>query len=53
MAATRTEERLAASVGLLEQAPPQFHKVVDVPSGGVLLALPALLLPYVLRAVGE
>src|SRR5271167_4486627 len=35
---------MAASVGLLNGAPIEFELVKDVPDGGVLLALPALLL---------
>lgn len=41
--ATATVERLAASVGLLGEMKPQFAPALDVPKGGVLLALPALL----------
>jgi hypothetical protein len=37
-------ERVAASVGILNGAPIEFELVKDVPDGGVLLALPALLL---------
>ncbi len=43
-ATTRSLERVAASVGLLHGAPIEFELVKDVPDGGVLLALPALLL---------
>lgn len=35
--------RVAASIGDLESVAPQFQPVVDVPNGGVLFALPALL----------
>jgi prepilin-type processing-associated H-X9-DG protein len=35
--------RVAASIGDLESVAPQFQAVVDVPNGGVLFALPALL----------
>jgi transposase-like protein len=42
-ATTRSLERVAAALGVLEAAPIQFEPVVDVPNGGVLLALPALL----------
>ena len=48
-ATTRTGERVAAAVGLLASAPPQFQAVCDVPKGGVLLALPALLAVGLLR----
>jgi hypothetical protein len=41
--ATRTVERLAASLGELDGAPISFELVEDLPQGGVLLALPALL----------
>ena len=37
-------ERVAAAVGLLDGAPIEFERVADVPDGGVLFALPALLL---------
>ena len=43
-ATTRNLERVAASVGLLHGAAIEFELVQDVPDGGVLLALPALLL---------
>ena len=36
-------ERMAAAMGALHGAPVEFERVEDVPSGGVLLALPALL----------
>jgi hypothetical protein len=42
-ATTRTEERLLAAVGVLLQAPVEFGAAGDVPLGGVLWALPALL----------
>jgi hypothetical protein len=35
--------RVAASIGDLESVVPEFQPVVDVPNGGVLFALPALL----------
>jgi hypothetical protein len=35
--------RVAASVGDLESVSPEFQPVLDVPNGGVLFALPALL----------
>jgi hypothetical protein len=43
-ATTRSGDRVAASVGLLHGAAIEFELVKDVPDGGVLLALPALLL---------
>ena len=36
-------DRVAASVGLLNGAAIEFERAQDVPDGGVLLALPALL----------
>jgi len=39
----RTMDRVAAAVGLLDAAPLQFESVDDVPMGGVLCALPALM----------
>ncbi|MFA6047154.1 MAG: putative transposase [Phycisphaerales bacterium] len=48
-ATTRAEERLLAAVGLLRQAPVEFEPAVDVPLGGVLWALPALLAEGLLR----
>lgn len=47
--ATNTLERVAASVGQLSSAPVQFQAALDVPNGGVLLALPALLTLGLLR----
>jgi hypothetical protein len=38
-----TEGRMAASLGALEAVAPDFQSALDVPNGGVLLALPALL----------
>lgn len=49
MATTRLDERLLASLGKLEAAPIHFEAVQDVPSGGVLCALPALLALGLLR----
>ena len=40
---TRTEDRVLAAFGLLSAAPIQFEVAEDVPQGGVLCALPALL----------
>jgi hypothetical protein len=42
-ATTRTLERVAAAMGVLESAPIQFQATSDVSGGGVLLAVPALL----------
>lgn len=41
--ASHVEARLAASVGELEAVAPAFQGAQDVPNGGVLFALPALL----------
>jgi hypothetical protein len=38
--ATATMERLAASLGLLSEVTPRFAAALDIPKGGVLLALP-------------
>ena len=43
MGAADTEGRLAASVGELDAVAPDFSPALDVPNGGVLCALPALL----------
>ena len=47
--ATATLERLAASLGKLGEAAPRFASALDIPKGGVLLALPALLVSGLLR----
>lgn len=41
--ATATLERMAASLGQLKEVELSFNRAVDLPHGGVLLALPALL----------
>jgi hypothetical protein len=46
---TRADERLLAAVGLLRAAPVGFACADDVPLGGVLWALPALLAAGLLR----
>ena len=51
--ATATIERLAASLGLLDEVAPRFSAALDLPKGGVLLALPALLVSGLLRDVGQ
>jgi len=43
-ACTRPEERTLAAFGMSDGAPVVFEPCVDVPNGGVLCALPALLL---------
>jgi hypothetical protein len=47
--ATATPERLAASLGQLQEATPRFVPALDIAKGGVLLALPALLVSGLLR----
>jgi len=47
--ATRSLERVAAAMGALEAAPIIFEAARDIPQGGVLLALPALLAVGLLR----
>jgi hypothetical protein len=42
-------ERVAAAVGQMESAPPQFAAAQDIPRGGLLLAVPALLAMGLLR----
>jgi hypothetical protein len=49
VATTRLDERLLASVGKLQAAPVEFELVSDVPKGGVLCALPALLVLGLLK----
>ena len=48
-ATTRTLERVAAAMGHLDAAPPQFAAAQDIPRGGLLLAVPALLAMGLLR----
>ena len=48
-ATTRSLERVAAAMGQLAAAPIAFQTACDVPHGGVLLALPALLAQGLLR----
>jgi len=49
VATTRLDERLLASLGKLQATPIRFEAVNDVPTGGVLCALPALLALGLLR----
>jgi len=51
-ATTRPAERVAAALGALASAPIQFESASDVPKGGVLLALPALLAAGLMRHTG-
>jgi transposase-like protein len=48
-ATRRTEERVAAAMGLTSSAAVRFETAKDVPQGGVLLALPSLLANGLLR----
>jgi len=48
-ATTRSLERVAAAMGMLPEAPIQFASALDITQGGVLLALPALLVLGLLR----
>jgi transposase-like protein len=52
-ATRRSGERVAAAMGMLERAPIRFEAAQDIPQGGVLLALPALLANGLLRYSGE
>jgi hypothetical protein len=49
MGATNTMDRVAASIGAVRNVPVVFTPCMDVPSGGVLLALCALLAVGLLR----
>ncbi len=49
---TRTLDRVAAATGLLDRAAPCFESADDIPNGGVLCALPALLALGLLRHAG-
>lgn len=49
----RVLERVLASIGKLESAPSKFQEAMDVPCGGVLWALPALLANGLLRHTKE
>jgi len=51
--ATRTLERVAAAIGELDSAPIQFSLAQDIPCGGVLLAVPALVAMGLLRHSAE
>lgn len=50
---TRSLERMAAALGMLDGAPIAFERVQDVPEGGVLCALPALLENGLLSGIGK
>jgi hypothetical protein len=51
VAASDVEGRLAASVGELDAVAPDFSPALDVPNGGLLCALPALLAVGLLEGV--
>ena len=53
IATTRSMERVAAALGELENAEPSFEIADDIPNGGVLCALPALLAFGLLRHSGS
>ena len=48
-ATTRGLDRVAAAMGALNEAPILFQKALDIPQGGVLLAVPSLLVIGLLR----
>lgn len=48
--ASHVEARVAASFGVLDAVAPEFRPALDVPNGGVLFALPALLAMGLLQA---
>ncbi|MCP4056643.1 MAG: hypothetical protein GY738_04850 [Pseudoalteromonas sp.] len=52
-ACTRVEERAYAAFGVCEGAPVRFEPCLDVPKGGVLCALPALLVNGLLEGAEE
>ena len=53
MGATDIEGRMLASIGIGGPAKPNFQHAVDVPKGGVLFAIPALLACGLLHKVSE
>lgn len=53
MGCTRESERIQASFGLVESVHPQFENDVDLEAGGVLLALPSLLVNGLLKFSGQ
>lgn len=52
-AATATLDRMAASLGQLAEVELSFEQAVDLPHGGVLLALPALLVSGLLSGANK
>lgn len=53
MGTTREMDRLAAALGLLDAAELRFEPADDIPNGGVLCALPALLALGLLRHISD
>ncbi|MCP4409647.1 MAG: helix-turn-helix domain-containing protein, partial [Gammaproteobacteria bacterium] len=53
MGTTNELARVAASLGKLEAVDPVFQSAMDIPNGGVLLAIPALLAVGLLRHAGR
>jgi len=53
MGATNTLDRVAASIGVLNGVKPTFETALDIPQGGVLFALPALLANGLLKSSGK
>ncbi|MBN2381633.1 hypothetical protein JXQ70_02000 [bacterium] len=49
MACTRIDDRVAAAFGFLQDAAAEFVQACDVHYGGVLFALPSLILNGLLR----
>ena len=52
-ACTRVEERALAAFGVLDGAPVRFEPCLDVPKGGVLCALPSLLMNGLLEGAEQ
>ena len=52
-ACTRLEERTVAAFGVCDGAPVRFEPCIDVPKGGVLCALPALLMNGLLNGAEQ
>jgi hypothetical protein len=52
-ACTRPEERTVAAFGVCDGAPVRFEPCIDVPKGGVLCALPALLMNGLLNGAEQ
>lgn len=50
-ACTRVEERTFAALGVCDGAPVRFEPCLDVPKGGVLCALPSLLMNGLLKEI--